>query len=205
MNEADAAAVPVRQIRALHDADSVTVYQAYGPAIAEHALAHGRLGGPAFSRSRMTWIKPSFLWMMHRSDWARAAGQQYVLAVRISRTGFEAALAEAVASAYAPRLHASHDAWRRDLRRSDVRVQFDPERDAHLRALPHRTLQLGLSGQAVADYVDDWTLSVTDATPLARRLHALPAAERAPHLPPERPYPLPAPLAARLGLTGPAL
>ena len=59
-------AVPYRQVRAVWDAHSITVYQAYGPAIAEPAVAAGRFVAP-FSRSRMTWVKPSFLWMMYRS------------------------------------------------------------------------------------------------------------------------------------------
>lgn len=55
--------VPYRQVRAVWDARSITVYQAYGPAIAGPAVAAGRFV-PPFSRSRMTWVKPSFLWMM---------------------------------------------------------------------------------------------------------------------------------------------
>ena len=35
----------------------------------------------------MTWIKPSFLWMMERSNWGRKSGQECVLAVRITRAG----------------------------------------------------------------------------------------------------------------------
>lgn len=67
MNQPDAdrpdPPVPYRQVRAVWDARSITVYQAYGPAIAGPAVAAGRFV-PPFSRSRMTWVKPSFLWMM---------------------------------------------------------------------------------------------------------------------------------------------
>ncbi|WP_209018579.1 DUF4291 family protein [Endobacterium cereale] len=30
------------------------------------ALDKGKFGPPTFSLNRMTWIKPSFLWMMYR-------------------------------------------------------------------------------------------------------------------------------------------
>jgi hypothetical protein len=30
---------------------------------------------PPFSLSRMTWIKPSFRWLMQRSGWGRKAGK----------------------------------------------------------------------------------------------------------------------------------
>jgi hypothetical protein len=59
-------AVPHRQIRAAHTASTITVYQAYSPAIAEPAVAAGRFVAP-FKRDRMTWIKPSLLWMAYRS------------------------------------------------------------------------------------------------------------------------------------------
>ncbi|MGF6882260.1 hypothetical protein ABIA39_002859 [Nocardia sp. GAS34] len=40
-----------------------------------------------FSLNRMTWIKPSFRWLMQRSGWARKPGQEHILAVRITRAG----------------------------------------------------------------------------------------------------------------------
>ena len=56
-----------RLIRAACTTGTITVYQAYGPEIAP-AMAAGTFV-PPFSRDRMTWIKPSFGWMMHRSGW----------------------------------------------------------------------------------------------------------------------------------------
>ncbi|MFE2537242.1 DUF4291 family protein [Streptomyces sp. NPDC059371] len=43
-------------------------------------------------RDRMTWIKPSFLWMVYRSGWGTKEGQETVLAVEISREGAESLL-----------------------------------------------------------------------------------------------------------------
>jgi hypothetical protein len=68
---------------ALHDDETLVVYQAYSPAIAEPALAEGTFVEP-FRRERMTWIKPSFLWMMYRSGWATKPGQERVLAITIA-------------------------------------------------------------------------------------------------------------------------
>jgi hypothetical protein len=52
------AGVPERQVRALFDDDTITVYQAYRPEIADAALAAGTFVSP-FKRDRMTWIKPA--------------------------------------------------------------------------------------------------------------------------------------------------
>ncbi|MEV0052428.1 DUF4291 family protein [Saccharopolyspora shandongensis] len=83
--------VAQRQIRGEFDARTIVVYQAYSPAVAEPALRANRFV-PPFSFNRMTWIKPSFLWLMHRSGWAQKAGQERILAVRITRQGWEEAL-----------------------------------------------------------------------------------------------------------------
>ena len=55
-----------KQIRAVYDADTVRVYQAFSCAIAKSACDAQHFVSPPFSMSRMTWIKPSFLWMMYR-------------------------------------------------------------------------------------------------------------------------------------------
>jgi hypothetical protein len=80
-----------REVRAVYDDRAITVYQAYGAAIADSALEAGRFVAP-FKRERMTWIKPSFLWMMYRCGWATKPGQERVLAVSISRVPIEQAL-----------------------------------------------------------------------------------------------------------------
>ena len=143
--------IPKRQIRALYDEDSITVYQAYGPAIAIPAAAGNRFG-PSFKRSRMTWIKPSFRWMMYRCGWATKPGQEHVLAIRIDRAGFEWALEHSAFAHFDASLHASSEAWRATLR-EPVRVQWDPELDLRFAPLAHRSLQIGLSAEAVARYV----------------------------------------------------
>lgn len=186
--------VPTRQIRALHDDETITVYQAYRPEIGDAAAALGRFPD-WYRRDRMTWIKPSFLWMMYRCGWATKPDQERVLAVRLRRDGFDEAVRGAVLSHYDRDEHGDLADWQRALKRSLVRVQWDPERDLHLRPQPQRAIQIGLSGQAVDRYVDDWTVGIDDVTPLVHRIHAL--VERreldaaSALLPAERPYPHP--------------
>jgi hypothetical protein len=192
---------PQHRIRARHTETTVTVYQAYPPHIGLPAAKTGRFPG-SWQRDRMTWIKPSFLWMMYRCGWGAKEGQETVLAVEITRDGFEWALRHACLSHYAPGLHADRATWKRELKRSPARVQWDPERDLRLQPLPYRSLQLGLSGDAAGRYADEWTVAVTDVTPLAGEVQAL---VRAGHLdaardllPPELPYPVDGALLAPL-------
>ena len=186
--------VPAHQIRARYTADTITVYQAYPPGIAEPALLAQRFVAP-FKRERMTWIKPSFLWMMYRCGWAEKPGQERVLAVEISRAGFEWALAHACLSHFDRSRYADEQAWSQQLRSSPVRVQWDPERSLRLQPLPYRSLQVGLSGVAVQRYVDEWCVAITDVTPTARlirqRLLTGDDSGAAELVPTEQPYPLP--------------
>lgn len=193
---------PYRQVRAVYDDATITVYQAYKPGIALDAIRRGRFS-PSYDRSRMTWIKPSFLWMMYRSGWAAKPDQEHVLAITLRRDGFEAALAQAALSHYDPALHAGQADWAAAAKKAPVRIQWDPERDVHLRALGHRAIQVGISGSAVDDYCDTWITGIVDATALAHRIHALIREQKYDEahelLPAEKPYPLPADLAATIG------
>ncbi|KUM88783.1 MULTISPECIES: DUF4291 domain-containing protein [Streptomyces] len=184
---------PHHRIRALRTDSTITVYQAYAPEIGLPAVQEGRFPA-AWKRDRMTWIKPSFLWMMYRCGWGAKAGQETVLAVEITRDGFEWALRHACLSSYVRGVHPDQAAWQRQLKRAPARVQWDPERDLHLRPLPYRSLQLGLSGEAARRYADEWTTSIRDVTPLAHEIHALVSGgdldSAARLLPQEDPYPI---------------
>jgi hypothetical protein len=191
------------EIRADFDARTIVVWQAYAPAIAEPALAAQRFV-PPFSRGRMTWIKPSFLWLMERSNWARKSGQERILAVRITRAGWEEALALTVLTAHTPGVYRDHEDWQRQFADAAVHVQWDPERSLRGADLGVGSIQVGLSRRVIDRYVDEWTVGIVDETPRVRKIADLlargqePAARRL--LPPERPYPLPDALARRLGV-----
>jgi len=89
--------IPTRQIRAFQTDNTIRVYQAYNDHIADTALALGTFKSPPFKVERMTWIKPSFLWMMYRSGWGKKdANQNRILALDISIEGFEWALENSI-------------------------------------------------------------------------------------------------------------
>ena len=88
-----------RHILVQFDEETIIVYQAYRPKIGKFAVERGHLGGE-FKYSRMSWIKPNFLWMMYRSEWGQAEGQEVVLALRLKRRFFDFLLAQAVPSSF---------------------------------------------------------------------------------------------------------
>jgi Domain of unknown function (DUF4291) len=183
--------VPERQIRAVYDEHTIRIYQAYSDEIADAALTRGTFVSPPFSMDRMTWIKPSFLWMMYRAGWShKDAGQRRILAIDISREGFEWALEHSCPSH--PGLSMSKEDWSKLKAASPVRIQWDPERDLRLQPLPYRAIQVGVGGEAVPLYVEPWVQQIADITDLALTLHGLVESgqfdQAATMLPEERPY-----------------
>jgi len=181
-----------RAVRAVYDDDTITVYQAYRKEIAIPAVKHQKFVSP-FKIERMTWIKPSFLWMMYRCGWAQKEGQEHVLAIKIKREGFQWALNNSCLSHFVADIHPSREECQESLKKAPVRIQWDPERSIRLGKLEYRSIQIGLTGEAVHKYVNEWIVSITDITPLCKEIHALVSEdveEAIKLLPKERLYPL---------------
>ena len=116
-----------------------------------------------------------------------------ILAIDIRRSGFAWALSHSAPSSVPPGMDV--EAWQAEKARAPVRIQWDPERDLNLQPLPHRAIQIGLSGVAVEHYCNDWITRITDITVLAHNIHQLVQQRRYDEaqalLPQERPYPNP--------------
>lgn len=111
----------------------------------------------------MTWIKPSFLWLMHRSNWGGKSGQEHILAVRITRDGWHQALTNA-------RLTTGDQ---RALAKAPVHVQWDPERSLRGAAQNHYSIQVGIGRDLIERYNDEWIVEIADYTPTTRKIAIL--------------------------------
>lgn len=152
-----------RVILAQADAESVVVYQAYRPSIGHYAARHGHFGGD-FSMTRMTWIKPNFLWMMYRSGWGTKEGQEVTLAIRLARSAFNEILSGAEHSNFNSHVYSSHEEWKQAVENSDMRLQWDPDHGPSGAPLDRRAIQLGLRGPAIEKYAREWILSIEDVS-----------------------------------------
>eukprot|EP00727_Mastigamoeba_balamuthi_P011480 m51a1_g6955 hypothetical protein (210) ;mRNA; f:55864-56493 len=146
-----------RHIMAQYTDDAVLVYQSYNRDIAAWAVAHGRfLGAPGWSASRMSWVKTSFMWMMHRNGWGRKHNQEATLGVWLRREAFERILSHA---------REVGGVKSRNAEREVVRLQWDPVHTPEDGGKPlhgvRRDIQLGLknvstyaSGEDIVRIVD---------------------------------------------------
>ena len=161
----------IYNIRAEFDDKTFTVYQAFDDSIANIAIQQQKLL-PPFSYQRLTWIKPSLLWLMYRSDWGRQAGMNCILKIKIHRKYWDQALAEAILTT--PEKHVYKDAkkWRSALNKSRIRVQWDPERDLYNTKLKYKSIQVGITSALAEEYAKKWIDSIEDVTPLVRQMES---------------------------------
>lgn len=178
-----------RHILACFDEETIVVYQAYSPAIGLFAARNGYFGGE-FSYSRMSWIKPNFLWMMYRSDWGQSSGQEVVLAIRLRRRFFDSILEQAVPSSFTSELFATQDAWKSAVAQSDVRLQWDPDHLPNGGKEERRAIQLGLRGATLESYGKREIVEIVDMSEFVAAQRANAVRERIDNLttPFERPY-----------------
>lgn len=158
------------EIRAHFDRDTIVIYQAYNDAITKPALKAQKFVAP-FSFNRMTWIKPSFNWLMYRSNWGLKSGQENILAVHITRAGWEKALSLGVLTSPEKTIFRTGDEWEQKFKKAPVHIQWDTERSNRGAALTHFSIQVGLSSDIIEEYVNDWIVKIEDFTPTVRKLH----------------------------------
>src|SRR3712207_6062427 len=107
-----------RRIFADYDEEGIFVYQAFKPSIVEAALRHGTFK-EGFNLDRMTWIKPSFGWMLYRSQYATAHRQERILKIKLPHQAFLTILQNAVLTSFDPKVYSSRGEWQSALAKTE--------------------------------------------------------------------------------------
>eukprot|EP00750_Incisomonas_marina_P000059 INCI1004.1.p1 GENE.INCI1004.1~~INCI1004.1.p1 ORF type:complete len:315 (-),score=60.83 INCI1004.1:199-1143(-) len=183
------------------DQEGVYFYQAFSDAIADYAVENQRFGGPDFQPDRMTWIKPSFAWVLYRSGYAAKHKQTRILKVKLSHRAVAEILSRCTCIEAGFRGAGTKGAC------VDGRVQWDPARDIATadskkkvprKMMSKRAIQIGVRRELSAFCVES-ALHIKDVTTLARSVGLAHRAKKIriaqdmmeklqPQLPTERPY-----------------
>jgi hypothetical protein len=142
----------------------ILVYQAFNNHIANFAIENQRFGGNHYSFSRMSWIKPNFLWMMYRCGWAEKPNQERVLGIWMNKTHFDTILENAAYSSYKSTVYENHENWKQDLANKSVRLQWDPDHDIYGQKQERRAIQLGLKGAILEQFNQEMITKIIDVT-----------------------------------------
>ncbi len=154
-----------RKVRAFYDERSLVVYQAFNKELAEAAVKNGQFVAP-FLKTRMTWIKPSFLWLMYREHWAK---EQRILRIRLLKDNFLKLLKGATLTR--KRVNETKDSFQLRLNKYKNRVQWDNDRTSTLAEWPgRRAIQVGLHPMYHNEY-QAGIISITDITEEVQVLH----------------------------------
>lgn len=151
------------------DEEGVYFYQAFNDGIADYALENQKFGGPYFNDTRMTWIKPSFGWMLYRSGYGLKHGQNRVLKIKLSHE----TVAFILSNCTCPEA-----GWhgKRTEPCPDGRIQWDPARDIYhsekkkpRKMINKRAIQIGLA-RSLSEFYNDNIISIEEVTNLANRV-----------------------------------
>lgn len=167
----------LRLLTADSDSAGVWVYQAYKPSIGLAAVQNQSFAGiPDFNTKRMTWIKFSLGWMLYRCDYARGKDQEVVLRIKLSWDAFWTILRAGVGGSFGATSYATRGEFNSALVASEVRWQWDPERNLRIQKLGNnqRALQLGLKESIGHRFATDptWILAIVDYTTKAKEILA---------------------------------
>jgi len=146
-----------RHILAQYNENSIVVYQAFCPEIADYAIIHQKFGGNHYNMNRMSWIKTNFLWMMYRSGWAQKKNQEKILAIHLSVEGFENILL----NAYTVTRQKIENKSTSDI---SIRLQWDPDHDPYGGKEERKAIQLGLKNDALIKFNENWIQKIEDVT-----------------------------------------
>ena len=146
---------------AQYDDEKIIVYQSYRPAIGNFAMRNQFFGGP-FKYTRMTWIKPNFLWMMYRNGWGTKEGQEVVLAIHLKREAFDRYLSKAVYSGYQEELYDSFEDWQKEVKSSSIRLQWDPDHNPYGGKVERRAIQIGIRNEEIVKYAKEDIIEIED-------------------------------------------
>ncbi|RYZ38641.1 MAG: DUF4291 family protein, partial [Sphingobacteriales bacterium] len=158
--------------------------------IANYAVENQKFGGPDYEFDRVTWLKPSFLWMMNYSGWAGNKNQENVLAIKVDRKGFDSILHTAVLTEYYKSLHPDSDKWKEQLNNSEVKLQWEPYYDLYGNKSDRKAVKIGISGGILERFNNEWIMEIQNITPYVRHQQQLMLEKRVAQieLPHERAY-----------------
>lgn len=152
-----------KEIFAHYTKEYIRIYQAYNTTIAHEAVKLQTFG-ENFNVNRMTWIKPSFLWMMYRSNWGTKKNQDNILAIDIRRNVFDSFLERAILTS-PDSDEFSGSEWEKAFDDTKVYCQWDPDRNINGAPINRAAIQIGIKCNALRDFIDNGIIKIQDITP----------------------------------------
>jgi hypothetical protein len=156
--------VPPHTLLATWDAESVVVWQAHGHRVADAVLARGSFDVPEWRTDRTSRFRvslPSLLW---RCSWGTRPGRERILAVRLSRSGFDEVLRRAVPADDDRAVYPTEASWRLAMRYATATVSWHPDRSLEGEPTAWDTARFGLRDSQLGAFAREWVRGVEDVS-----------------------------------------
>ncbi|HAS41638.1 MAG TPA: DUF4291 domain-containing protein [Microscillaceae bacterium] len=190
-----------KQVYAAYDDEGLYIYQAFKPKTVANAVAKGTFGA-GFNTNRLTWIKPSFAWVLQRTQYATKHRMNAIARIKLSHEGWLHILSQSVPTQFDANRYENEEVWQQALEAAVVIHQWDPERSLTGKKLDRAAIQVGMRSEELSlQYVNEWILGIEDVTDLAHEIGAV-ARDRdpvLPEVPEEKVYPVSEELQQLLG------
>ncbi|MCM1508133.1 MAG: DUF4291 domain-containing protein [Ruminococcus flavefaciens] len=157
----------IKEVFASYNRKYIRIYQAYNSVIANEAVRLQNFGD-SFNTNRMTWIKPSFLWLMYRSNWGTKKNQECILAIDVHRDFFDRMLERAILTSPDSKIFDGNE-WEKQFKSTAVYCQWDSDRSLGGNPLNRGAVQLGIKGEALSDFLENGIYKIEDLTPTVRK------------------------------------
>lgn len=157
-----------KEIYACYDNKYIRLYMACSKEVAEEADKLGKFG-EMYNKNKMTWVNPSFLWIMERSHWGRKKNQERILAVDLLREGFDGLLEQAVLTSNESCVYKTAEEWEKAYEEADVYCQWDADKNVYGSSIDKMALQIGIKGRALNSFLDNYIVDLFDITPYVNK------------------------------------
>lgn len=161
-----------KYILAQQNEEALVVYQAFNHQIANFAIENQFFGGNHYSYNRMSWIKTNFLWIMYRAGWGTKENQERILGIWILKSDFEKILHEVAHSSYQSHIYGSREAWQEALKKTEGRLQWDPDHDIYGKKQVRKAIQLGLKGNILEEFGKNMIQKIVDVSDFVKEQKA---------------------------------
>ena len=90
--------------------------------------------------------------------------------IKLSHNAFLEILSNTVPSQFDNLRYENEISWKSNFEKSDIIHQWDPDRTLDGRKLERKAIQIGLRGEAIKKYVNEWIIGVEDVTELSKEI-----------------------------------
>ena len=88
-------------------------------------------------------------------------------AITLPLEHFESVLKQATISSYDSAIYETQEAWKDELEKTEVRLQWDPDHDPHGNKQERKAIQLGMKGEILKKFCTEWIVKIEDVTGFA--------------------------------------